>query len=284
MNTSSSIDPADEPVQAGDTGTLWPGEIVRRSLPVNFQPEDSQLFSHELERKIPRAKLLELRDVRVSPEGILFKRGKILVESFAFPLMWDEWRRDKVLRFLARNLVLRRHSRFEQAAVWIIDNWSHGYFHWLADALPRLFMIREQLGDLVLLLPHRYQEIEFVRSSLEPFGLGGIEFMRKNEVPLCRRIIMPTHTAPSGHYNEDIIRGVRDVLVNYYGERKGGEADGRVYISRGRATRRTVINETEVVEVLREFGFRILYAEDLSFAEQVKTFSAAASCRIMEPD
>src|SRR5687768_202912 len=221
MTISSPINPAEDPVQGAETRTLWPGLNARRRLPVNFQPEDSRLFNHELERTIPGTDLFEMREVRVSPEGILFKQGKIFAESFALPWMWQEWRVRTRVKFLIRNYLLRKHVVFEGEAAWIVDNWSHGYFHWLADALPRLFVIRDRTPDLVLLLPHRYKEIEFVRSSLKPFNLGSVEFIGEDEVTLCRRLIAPTHTAPSGHYNEGIIKGVRDLLVDCYGDKQG---------------------------------------------------------------
>ena len=253
---------------------LRPASVAKRLLPVNLRQDEAALFSDELEREIPRTDLLEMRDVRVSPEGILFKGVRILSESFAHPWMWDEWRSDKVLRFLIRNYGLRKRLRFDKEAVWIIDNWSHGYFHWLADALSRLFAIRDRVSNQVLLLPHRYQEIEFVNASLRPFNLGGVEFMGKNNVAECRRLFVPTHTAPSGHYNEEIITGVRKLMVDYYRDAVG-KAEGRFYISRGRATRRKLVNEPEIIDVLSRFGFQIVYAEDYSFAEQVRIFSAA---------
>jgi len=254
---------------------LRPETVAKRRWPINLRQDEQSLFSPDLERQIPATSLLKLNDVLVSPEGIIFKQRKILIESFAFPWMWDEWRRDKVLRFLTRNYISRKRSRLDHDALWITDNWSHGYFHWLADALMRLYSVRDLAGDLVLLLPYQYQELEFVHASLKPFGLGGLRFMGRNEVALCRQLMVPTHTAPSGHFNEDVIQGVRDLLVNAYGEKKGTETDSRIYLSRGRAKRRTIVNEGEVLSVLGEFGFRAVYAEALSFAEQVNVFSRA---------
>ena len=67
---------------------------------------------------------------------------------------------------------------------------------------------------------------------------------------------------------------MRDLLVDCYGD-YGNKPDGRVYISRQRAAKRTIVNEPEVIDVLLEFGFQIVCAEDLSLAEQIKMFSAA---------
>jgi len=77
---------------------------------------------------------------------------------------------------------------------------------------------------------------------------------------------LPTHTAPSGHYNEEIIRGVRNLLLQAYGEANRHESARRIYISRGRARMRKLVNEQAVIDLLRPAGFQIVHmqAEDLS--------------------
>ena len=255
--------------------TLCPETVSRRRLPVNFRQDDLPLFGHELERVIPPARLLELRDVGVSPDGILFKGARMLPESFAFPANAESWRRRSVLKFYLSNYLLRRRRRFERDALWATDDWSAGYFHWLADVLPRLLTVRERAPRLTLLLPHGYEKLGFVRPSLEPFGVGGVEFVGAGEVFFCRRLFVPTQTAPSGHYNEELIRGVRGLLVDHFAGGAGGGIGERVYISRGRAPKRRIKNEGEVLRVLREFGFAVAYAEDHTFEQQVRIAAAA---------
>src|SRR4051812_43382832 len=116
-------------------GVLRPRRVARRSLPVNFRQDDMPLFGHELERVIPAAELLELRGVRVSSDGLLFKGLKILPESFAFPTNFKRWKTRSVLKFFAENYLLRRARRIEGRAAWVTDDWGGGYFHWLADSL-----------------------------------------------------------------------------------------------------------------------------------------------------
>lgn len=253
---------------------LRPERVSRRSPPLNLRPGERGLFSHELERVLPRVELSEMRDVWASSDGFLFKGGRILNESFAFPFLRKDLRARGVLKFFASNYLLKRRRTFGHRAAWVVDNWSHGYFHWLADALTRLFVIREMSGELFLLLPHRYAELEFVRPSLKPFALRGVEFIGRDEVLLCRRLVVPTHTAPSGHFDEGVIRGVRDLLLAEYGGGARGGGD-RVYISRSRALKRRIVNEEEVVAVLREFGFRVLHAEDYPFEEQLRIAARA---------
>lgn len=256
-------------------GVLRPRRVARRSLPVNFRQDDMPLFGHELERVIPAAELLELRGVRVSSDGLLFKGLKILPESFAFPTNFKRWKTRSVLKFFAENYLLRRARRIEGRAAWITDDWGGGYFHWLADSLTRLYTIREEARTLTLLLPHMHASLGFVRPSLAPFGVGDVRFVGANETLLCERLVVPMHTAPSGHYDEEILGGVRRLLLEAYGAPFSTNEGGRLYISRGRALKRRIANEDEVVSVLKGFGFRVVYAEDHTFEEQVEMASHA---------
>ncbi len=260
----------------GETVTELRQETVsRRRLPVNFKQDNLALFSHELERVIPETRLLELSDVRVSSDGILFRRHHMLPESFAFLANMEEWRRRSLLKFFVSNYGLRRSRRVDRDILWITDDWSHGYFHWLTDALARLYVMRDRLDDFILLLPWDFEARNFVRSSLRCFGVKAVAFIGKDEVLRCRKVFMPTHTAPSGHYNEEIIRGVRGLLLQAYGDAAYRGEGERIYISRGRAHKRRIINEEEAADVLAEFEFQTIYAEDLSFEQQVQICSRA---------
>jgi capsular polysaccharide biosynthesis protein len=254
-------------------GVLRPRRVARRSLPVNFRQDDRALFDHELERELPQAELLELRGVRVSADGLLYRGLKILPESFAFPFLYERWKTRSVLKFFATNYLTRRARKVTGRAAWITDDWGGGYFHWLADSLTRLYTIREEARELTLLLPGSHSSLGFVRPSLAPFGVRDVRFVKPDETLVCERLVVPMHTAPSGHYDEEVLGGVRRLLLEAYGAPPGeGE---RLYISRGRAPKRRIANEEEVFAVLRAFGFRVVYAEDHTFEEQVEMASRA---------
>ena len=205
-----------QPSPSNESTTLLSETTSQRKLPVNLNKQELSLFSGELERAIPPTRLLKLHNVAVSAEGILFQRGKMLPESFAFPHTRASWKRRSVLKFYVNNYLLRRHRRFEKDGVLVTDDWSRGYFHWLADVLPRLFTMKDQLKDLVLLLPYEYKQLPYVSASLQPFAIGGIEFINHDEVLVCDSLLVPTQTAPSGHYNDELIQKVGKLLVEFY--------------------------------------------------------------------
>lgn len=253
--------------------TIYAETVARRKLPVNFNQDHLPLFEGELERAIPETRLLRFTDVLASPEGLLFKGMKILPESFAFPYHLDEWRYRSVFKFLVANYFFRRRRKIEREVLWITDYWSTEYYHWLTDVLTRLFVVRERLSDLLLVLPGKYEQREVVKSSLKAFGVTNVDFIRPDEFVECRNLVMPSHTAPSGHFKDEAIRGVRDVLLSVYGDARASQE--RIYISRRRAAKRWIVNEDEVTSVLRRFGFETIYAEELSFEQQVQICSRA---------
>lgn len=254
---------------------IYPETVSKRKLPVNFSQDHSKLFDLDLERTLPPTQLLRFRNIRVSPEGLLFTGKTILPESFAFRRHLQEWKRRSVFKFLATNYLLRRRRRIDKEVLWITDYWSTSYFHWLTDALTRLFVVRDRLKDHTLMLPARYETRDFVTTSLKGFGATNVDFIARSEALECNSLFMATHTAPPGHFHDEAIRGVRDVLRSAFGDDSYQGAGERFYISRKRADKRRIANETELATVLASHGFQTIYAEDLSFEQQVKTFSRA---------
>jgi hypothetical protein len=255
--------------------TICPVTVSHRKLPVNFDRDHLQLFQHEFEKEIPKSELLKFENVRVSSEGLIFKGTRILPQSFAYAFELGEWKRRSILKFLVTNFFARRPRKIETDVLWITDYWSKGYFHWLTDALTRLYVVRERLDHLDLLLPWEFETRDFVRTSLEVFGVKKYDFIKRDEVALCSSLLLPTHTAPSGHFRDEVLSGVRTTLLAALGDSTYRGDGERIYISRRAANRRRVVNEEEIIPLLTKFGFQTVCMEELPFQDQVKVMSRA---------
>lgn len=260
--------------EAVDTITLCPEITIKRQRPANLRELDVDLFRHELGKTIPPAQLRRFNNVRITPEGILVKGGKILPQSFAFPFLRREWKARSVVKLLGRNYLFRKVRDLREEVVWLTDAWSTGYFHWLADVLSKLYLVQDLARERTVLLPSAYAQFDFVRPSLRAFDIRNIQFMNEDEVVRCETLLLPDPIAPSGHFRDDVIQGVRRQLVGQFGS-TGPETHRRIYISRARAPKRRVSNEADVCALLQKHGFETVHAEDLPFIDQVKLFSEA---------
>jgi len=251
---------------------LHDGFVSKRNPPRNFNPADAALFAHELERAIAPMELVELTNIRANAEGRLFRNGRVLRESFAVEEMFKVFRASKRnrLAFLVKNYLLRRRRELSGHYLWITDDWSDGYFHWLADALPRLFAVRDLAATTPLLIPSKCEHFEFVRASLRLFDLAGVEYVQADEVCVIDPLVLPTHAAPSGSFNDALMRRLRDFILDAYNVDRDRAPHRRIYISRSNAPRRKIANEEEVINVLHNFDFEVIRFEDHPFEEQVR--------------
>ena len=248
---------------------LYQDSISIKPLPENIHQNDWGLFEHELQRTIPETKLLQLKNATVNPDSVVFHKNRILPESFPNPNFgFSRLGFRTGIKLLLRNfLVYRSHQNIGQDAFWITDIWSKGYFHWITDTLPRLFTIKDRLSNATLLLPGDYEKTDFIIPSLRPFSIQDVNFIHAKY--RCKNLYLPTHTAPTGNYNEKIMRGLRSLFTEYFQPESFDHPYDKVYISRGKTQKRRIVNENELIEILEKYGFRTFYFEDHSFEEQL---------------
>ena len=72
-----------------------------------------------------------------------------------------------LIKFSLHRFALKRRLRFRgpRAVATVASHWSREYYHWIIDALPRLWLIRNGLADHVLLLPDSHR-VPFIVDSL----------------------------------------------------------------------------------------------------------------------
>jgi hypothetical protein len=262
--------------------TVSAGYISHRKMPININMKESYLFEHELQRRIPKSEVFIYKDVSISPKGTIFRGLNFLPEALTIPERLQGWRVwKKWIKFLILKSFLPKRKQDYLKVIWMTDEWSENYFHWITDALPRLIVVNSKHEkDSTVLLPTSYSKYDYVRATLKAVDIKKFEFIPKNRKASCAQLIFPTHTAPTGNYNESLIQSVRDEIIKYYTSKEMSnffdlEASSKVYISRSKASRRRIINEDEVINLLKQHGFQIFYFESIPFSEQVKISTKA---------
>ena len=252
---------------------LLSGEsFAKRKLPLNLSDGDLSLFKNAFERNINSCNLITYDNVLINDQSLIIDKSGIVLESFVEPSQAPVFKsRFKYFKFLFRLRYLKKAIKIEEPVLWFTDNWSHEYFHWMTDALPRLLAAKDYIKNTVILFPDHYENIGYIQKSLKVFNVQKIIYIPPKCVAKIKKVLIPERTAPTGNYNEDLLCGLRDQFINYYAKNEAAQTVyDMIYISRNKALRRKVSNEKEIVSVFEKYNFKVLHFEDYNFDEQAK--------------
>src|SRR5262249_4704576 len=217
---------------------LSKGHLSVRAAPENLRAEDRYLFEHEFRKQIPETHLLRISNAVVIGNDIFTFPFKLYRK---YTTVAGQTASLKERSKLLAKFALRKIRHIDKA-VWITHDWSNGFFHWMTDALPRLEACTDYMNGHAVLLPMAYSNIQFVQESLTLLHVPIIYY--DTAYPLAvNEILVPSHTAPTGNYNNKFIHELRKRLV----VRASNETStNRIYVSRRKAEKRQLTNEDEV--------------------------------------
>jgi capsular polysaccharide biosynthesis protein len=138
------------------------------------------------------------------------------------------------------------------------------YFHWLTEALPRLIAAAPFLDGHTLLLPEKYEREPFIKASLELLNCK-VHFFKWSRKQKVKELVVPGHTAGSGHYSIPLIKEVRQRFLDATAK----TPQRKIYISRQKAPRRKIMNEDAVVALVQQYGYEIHFFEDYTLQQQI---------------
>ena len=152
------------------------------------------------------------------------------------------------------------------------------YWHWIFQLLPRFELIRLagiNINEIDYFVVNGLQ-YKFQIETLQILGLGPERLIQSSNVPYlrARRLIAPSVPLAHGCYRRWMVQFLRRSFL--------GDTDKaphrRIYVSRGAAGYRRVLNEPSVIEFLRSGGFEILSLETLSVRQQA---AVMAECSVI---
>ncbi|KQN29175.1 glycosyltransferase family 61 protein [Sphingomonas sp. Leaf38] len=146
------------------------------------------------------------------------------------------------------------------------------YFHWLLEALPRLWLAQRQglAADATIWLPPLRPWMDQMLNALPPIGRIATQ---GDSVTRCERLLMPARGLANIHtFSAHAFAMADDIRDRYATKTRSGR---RFFISRSTASSRKLTNEAAVMAIAAEHGFEPIEPQYLSFREQVELFSGA---------
>lgn len=147
------------------------------------------------------------------------------------------------------------------------------YWHKMQDGLPALYLAELAGFDFDKIDHFIIQDQTIDQNSI--FTRVGIPLEKQvrlyddRECYLCEELIFSSWYDRKGNWYKDYL----DKIIKP--EPVAKDFPKRIYLSRSRVNTRKVLNETEVVSFLKNYGFECIHNEDLSTDEQIALFKNA---------
>ncbi|PPT05179.1 capsular polysaccharide biosynthesis protein [Geitlerinema sp. FC II] len=152
---------------------------------------------------------------------------------------------------------------------------SENYYHWTFDILPRLDLLRKagfewNSLDAIVVNPIQFP---FQRQSLDALNIDRSQIYDANGLNFTAdELLVPTLI---GDVTSTPTKWMCEFLREMFLPNPHPQPSQRIYLRRQNTKYRRVLNEEEVVQFLREYGFKPVSLEKLSVREQVQILATA---------
>ena len=151
------------------------------------------------------------------------------------------------------------------------------YYHWLFDAMPKLGLLKK-LGifdQIDYFLVPNYVD-KYQKEYLDYFGIPASKIINAELEKHIQadKLYVASYVRVDDHHPKWTLDFLYKSLIK---SPKKSSPDKRIYIARGdAAVNRKVINEAELIDMLKKYDFEIQYLSELSVVDQAKLFNAAS--------
>lgn len=260
-----------------DSRVLFQSEIVRRRKPFIHADSDHALFQAEYVKVLPQVYSIEKGLCFIFPSGLMF--NSFFLDSDQFNLSPGARLRIKSYsRSLLSIFSIRKVVKLERA-LFITNLNSVNFFHWFLDVLQKAeglasLVGQEALKSFTIVLPANHEN-EFMKRSLDAFDLD-CRWLEKDELAIINHATLIPNVAPTGNYRKNVVQSLRKRLVDHFANDchlNGGKF--KIYITRKNAKKRKIINEDQLLPILKKNDFLIVDFDDLAFPEQIRYTTGA---------
>jgi hypothetical protein len=249
---------------------------IKRTAPFNLQSKDISKFPLVEEIPVLTSMTFELKNISFLSNGVFFEKNKI--SKLSYPIPTEVFLNHYVnFLFLIKQWILFLFSRkvkILEDSIIITDLFSSNYYHWFMEALPRLHKFKDSVNkNYQIILPYNCKDKEYIKESLNIYGIRPYFINQRFQKIKIEKVLFLPHITATGKVDEVLIKSQNKLLVKNIDLNKYDITNERVYISREKASVRRVLNEDQIISLLRKYNFNILQMEDYSWIQQVQMIS-----------
>lgn len=204
-------------------------------------------------------------------QGAVITKDNVLVEEVSREYNLQG---EKHSIFLQRRII---KPEYIDATVAVISaSGAEIYYHWMLDIVPRVdLLIKSKKFDSIDFFILDYSGLPFQRELLKILNIEEEKIIRSNNNwkfhLIAERLVVPSLVSPNDCPSVEACLFLRKIFNTQKSKQKPYR---KIYIKR--KTGRTIINETQVIEILKKYNFEIVSPENMTVAEQAFLYSEAA--------
>jgi capsular polysaccharide biosynthesis protein len=237
-----------------------------RTKPKNLISDDNQLFEHEYEKNFGKIYYSVVKEALIINEFLYNLKELNLMSKYSY---FSKPTFLRLIRDLYRNFFRSKSSQnLIEEGIWITDNKSSVYFHFLCDALTRYTVLPEEVkSNIPVLLPIKYKN-SWIIEIFEFLKINYIIF-EKNKKIRVKKLIIPSYTAPSGNFHRETLINLRESFIKSLDTRESMPTQSnKIWIDMSKH-RRPVVNINQIRPILKKYNFIEVVFEDLSITEKL---------------
>jgi capsular polysaccharide biosynthesis protein len=255
----------------------YSGGILNRCLPNSIYSTTAPEFRNNLKVEVSDSFVVRLHDARIwGTDGIVIGADERLICDISREFYGGA----KNHRIFKQQQIPIEEYIDARIAVLSARSADNNYYHWLFELLPRLHLI-EKVGfttDKIDFFFVSSTHLDFQVETLRILGLPFEKLISSSKKPYVKvKELIATSVPPfDGRIHPWVCTFLRSVFLQLK-EPLNAEVlkvlPKRIYISRKEASKRRVLNENDIIEVLKKYDFHVIQLEQMSFMEQVNLFS-----------
>ncbi len=258
-------------------------ETVVRTKPCNLRSDEEFLFSSEYRSTFDKGYCAVYEDALVVSKGSATRGMTSISQSVHVTRMNVVTR----VKMHVRSACYLSMPHKIDAAMLVTDYVSSGYFHWIADVLPKVLLMQAMISveypDMPILLPDAYAK-SYCTDTLALLGIREnriILIPKRHKIRVKNLYAIGDILAPagSGNFRPSLMKRIRSMAHQHVAHtivckntRAKHEKKKRVYISRSDAAYRYLVNEYEILPILQEHDFMAVTLSHMSISEQIALF------------
>ena len=256
-----------------------PACTVSNTLPKTPHPRLRQQLAMDRDYEWPATFVVSIPNGRVWGSGYIITPDDQLLDDVSYDFRTRRWslfpKTSSIVRYWRWSKLVRIDGRVAVLSTEGADI----FYHWFFQLLPRFELLRRAGIDLEHIDYFVVNDLSksFQRDSIAALGIGQNKIIESSKIPYlrARELVVPSIPIGGGCYRPWMCQFLRTTFRGDDLSGRSWTAPRRLYISRGLASYRRVLNEGDVVDLLRQYGFEEIKLEGLSLRQQA---AALTSC------